>query len=65
MSEDRKGFLCSAALAYPRAELPFIAEWLDYHLSLGVDQVFYPAEKSARLQIAESYLTLVGLGDAL
>lgn len=34
------GTLCAAALAYPRAELPFIAEWLDYHLALGVGHVF-------------------------
>ena len=40
MFEGSKRFLCSAALAYPRAELPFIAEWLDYHLSLGVDHIF-------------------------
>lgn len=32
--------LSSASLAYPRMELPFIAEWLDYHLSLGVEHVF-------------------------
>jgi len=30
-----------------------------------VNQVFYTAEKTERLQIAEYYLTLVGLGDAM
>src|SRR5215212_6878894 len=32
---------------------------------LGVDQVFFTASKSERRQIAEYYLTVVGLGDAM
>ncbi|HEV2310465.1 MAG TPA: glycosyltransferase family 2 protein [Acidimicrobiia bacterium] len=31
---------CTIALMYLRAEMPFVAEWLDYHLRLGVDHVF-------------------------
>ena len=46
---------------------PALLPWLSTleNVLLGVDQVFYTAEKSERLQIAEYYLTLVGLGDAL
>ncbi|MEK0447517.1 MAG: hypothetical protein RLZZ399_2838 [Verrucomicrobiota bacterium] len=32
---------------------------------LGVDQAFYTASKEERLQIAEYYLSVVGLGDAM
>jgi ABC-type nitrate/sulfonate/bicarbonate transport system ATPase subunit len=32
---------------------------------LGVDQVFFTASKAERREIAEYYLTVVGLGDAL
>jgi len=32
---------------------------------LGVDQVFYTASRAERREIAEYYLTLVGLGDAM
>lgn len=32
--------ICSVALAYPRFELDFIAEWVDYHLAIGVDRIF-------------------------
>jgi ABC-type nitrate/sulfonate/bicarbonate transport system ATPase subunit len=32
---------------------------------LGVDQVFFTASRSERRQIAEYYLTVVGLGDAM
>jgi ABC-type nitrate/sulfonate/bicarbonate transport system ATPase subunit len=35
------------------------------NVMLGVNQVFYTAEKVEREQIAEYYLTLVGLGDAM
>jgi len=31
---------CTIALMYLRGETPFVAEWLDYHLRLGVDHVF-------------------------
>ena len=46
---------------------PCLLPWLTTleNVMLGVDQVFYTAEKSERVQIAEYYLTLVGLGDAL
>ena len=35
------------------------------NVMLGVDQVYYTASKLERTQIAEYYLTLVGLGDAM
>ena len=46
---------------------PSLLPWLTTleNVLLGVDQVFHTAEKEERQQIAEYYLTLVGLGDAL
>ena len=35
------------------------------NVQLGVDQVFYTASREERRQIAEYYLTVVGLGDCL
>ena len=35
------------------------------NVMLGVNQVYYTASKLERRQIAEYYLTLVGLGDAM
>jgi len=35
------------------------------NVMLGVDQVFFTASKQERRQIAEYYLTVVGLGDAM
>jgi ABC-type nitrate/sulfonate/bicarbonate transport system ATPase subunit len=35
------------------------------NVMLGVDQVYYTATREERRQVAEYYLTLVGLGDAL
>lgn len=56
---SRKGAtlkLCSAALAYPRMELPFIGEWLDYHLSLGVEHVFLGLHLNEEFQPRESLI---------
>lgn len=46
---------------------PSLLPWLTAldNVLLGVNQVFYTASKSERRQIAEYYLTVVGLGDAL
>jgi nitrate/nitrite transport system ATP-binding protein len=46
---------------------PCLLPWLSTmeNVMLGIDQVFSMAERKERLQIAEYYLTLVGLGDAL
>src|SRR6266487_4268497 len=46
---------------------PSLLPWLTAfaNVMLGVDQVFYSASKAERRQIAEYYLTVVGLGDAL
>jgi nitrate ABC transporter ATP-binding subunit len=46
---------------------PSLLPWMTAkeNVMLGVNQVFYPAEKLEREQIAEYYLTLVGLGDAM
>ena len=46
---------------------PSLLPWLTAfeNVKLGVDQVFYTASREERRQIAEYYLTLVGLGDAL
>jgi len=46
---------------------PSLLPWMSAleNVMLGVNQVFYTAEKTERLQIAEYYLTLVGLGDAM
>ena len=46
---------------------PSLLPWMTAreNVMLGVNQVFYTAEKFERAQIAEYYLTLVGLGDAM
>src|ERR1051326_962595 len=46
---------------------PLLLPWLTAfaNVLLGVDQVFYTASKAERRQIAEYYLTVVGLGDAM
>src|SRR6266550_1931418 len=45
---------------------PCLLPWLTafQNVMLGVNQVFYTASKEERHQIAEYYLTVVGLGDA-
>ena len=46
---------------------PSLLPWLTAmeNVMLGVDQVFFTATKEERHQIAEYYLTVVGLGDAM
>src|SRR5437016_6363404 len=46
---------------------PSLLPWLTafQNVMLGVNQVFYTASKEERRQIAEYYLAVVGLGDAL
>src|SRR6266540_3957349 len=46
---------------------PSLLPWLTAfeNVMLGVDQVFYSASKAERRQIAEYFLTVVGLGDAM
>jgi nitrate ABC transporter ATP-binding subunit len=46
---------------------PCLLPWLTAfeNVMLGVDQVFFTADKEERRQIAEFYLTVVGLGDAM
>ena len=46
---------------------PCLLPWMTAfeNVMLGVDQVFYTADKEERRQIAEYYLTVVGLGDAM
>jgi nitrate/nitrite transport system ATP-binding protein len=46
---------------------PSLLPWLTAfdNVMLGVDQVFFTASKEERRQIAEYYLTVVGLGDAM
>jgi len=46
---------------------PCLLPWMTAmeNVLLGVDQVFYTASKEERRQIAEYYLTLVGLGESL
>ncbi len=46
---------------------PSLLPWMTAkeNVMLGVDQVFFTADKIEREQIAEYYLTLVGLGDAM
>lgn len=50
--------LCTAALAYPRGELPFIEEWLEYHLALGVEHVFLALHVNEDLLAPHKYLTV-------
>ena len=46
---------------------PNLLPWMSAleNVQLGVDQVFYTASREERRQIAEYYLTVVGLGEAL
>ncbi len=46
---------------------PCLLPWLSAfdNVMLGVDQVFYTASKTERRQIAEYYLSVVGLGDSM
>ena len=46
---------------------PCLLPWITAfeNVMLGVDQVFYTADKEERRLIAEYYLTVVGLGDAM
>ncbi|MDB6030989.1 MAG: bacitracin transporter ATP-binding protein [Verrucomicrobiales bacterium] len=46
---------------------PCLLPWLTAleNVMLGVNQVFFTASKDERLQIAEYYLTVVGLGDSM
>lgn len=46
---------------------PCLLPWLTAfeNVMLGVDQVFYTASKEERRQIADYYLTVVGLGEAM
>ncbi len=46
---------------------PSLLPWMTAreNVMLGVNQVFYTADRTERRQIAEYYLTLVGLGDAM
>ena len=46
---------------------PCLLPWMTAleNVMLGVDQVFYSGSKAERREIAEYYLTVVGLGDAL
>ncbi len=48
-------------------QAPCLLPWLTafQNVMLGVDQVFFTASREDRRQIAEYYLTVVGLGDAL
>lgn len=46
---------------------PCLLPWLTAfeNVMLGIDQVFYTADREERREIAEYYLTVVGLGDAM
>jgi len=46
---------------------PCLLPWMTAfeNVKLGVDQVFYTADKEEREQIVEYYLTVVGLGDSM
>ena len=46
---------------------PCLLPWMSAfeNVTLGVNQVFYTASKEERCQIAEYYLTVVGLGDSM
>ncbi len=35
-----RNLICSCTLAYPRLEMHFIAEWIEYHLALGISRIF-------------------------
>ncbi|MBC8096953.1 MAG: ABC transporter ATP-binding protein [Akkermansiaceae bacterium] len=46
---------------------PCLLPWMTAfeNVMLGIDQVFYTADREERREIAEYYLTVVGLGDAM
>jgi nitrate ABC transporter ATP-binding subunit len=48
-------------------QAPSLLPWMTAYenVMLGVDQVFFTASKTERREIAEYYLTVVGLGDAM
>src|SRR4051812_5086994 len=48
-------------------QAPCLLPWLTpfENVMLGVDQVYYTADREERRQIVEYYLTVVGLGDAM
>jgi nitrate/nitrite transport system ATP-binding protein len=48
-------------------QAPCLLPWLTAleNVLLGVDQVYYTASREERVQVAEYYLTVVGLGDSL
>jgi len=48
-------------------QAPCLLPWLTAfeNVMLGIDQVYYTADRRERRQIAEYYLTVVGLGDAM
>src|SRR6185436_4805909 len=48
-------------------QAPCLLPWMTAmeNVLLGVDQVFYTASRAERRQIAEYYLTVVGLAEAL
>jgi len=48
-------------------QAPCLLPWLTAfgNVMMGIDQVYYTASKEERRQIAEYYLTVVGLGDAM
>ncbi len=48
-------------------QAPCLLPWLTAfeNVMLGVDQVYYTADREERRQIAEYYLTVVGLGEAM
>ncbi len=48
-------------------QAPSLLPWMSAkaNVMLGIDQVFYTASKRERVQIAEYYLNIVGLGDSM
>lgn len=46
----------AVAIAYPRGELPFLGEWLEYHLTLGVSHVFLALHVNEDLVPTNQYL---------
>jgi len=50
--------VCGVALAYPRGELRFIGEWLDYHLTLGISHLFVAAHLNEDLVPPDRHLTI-------
>lgn len=52
------GRACGVALAYARGELQFIGEWVDYHLTLGLSQLFVGVHVNEDLVPAARHLTV-------